>query len=78
MRATMTITDATRDHFTHSWESAVSFNMEHATTLMSIGQHEWPDTTPRTDHPVRFQAFLAPAPKLWKRPVVGHFFSQIT
>lgn len=38
-----------------SWVAAASFNMEHAITLLAIGQHEWPeDTTPRTDSPVRF------------------------
>ena len=38
-----------------SWVPAPSFHMEHAVTLLSIGQHEWPeDTNPRTDAPVRF------------------------
>jgi hypothetical protein len=38
----------------------------------------WDDTTtPRTDKPLRFQAFRAPAPKLWKRPTSGRFWSQV-
>ena len=37
-----------------SWVAAESFNMEHAATLVSIGQHQWPEVTqPRTTHPIR-------------------------
>ena len=46
-----------------SWVAGASFNMEHAITLLAIGQREWPDdATPRTSLPLRFE-FTAP----WER-----------
>ena len=68
-----------------SWVPAPSFHMEHAVTLLSIGQHEWPeDTNPRTDAPVRFAVVRWPSrdgarmdrltcirPQ-WSRPVNRH------
>ena len=54
-RTTMTVRDNSPEPMTHTWDAADTFNMEHATNLCGIGQHEWPDTTPRTDRPARFR-----------------------
>ena len=46
-----------------SWVAAASFNMEHAITVLSIGQHEWPeDTVPTTDDPHYFRLPFTPGP----------------